>query len=105
MPGTLVFDYPSVRAVTEYLAAQLLKQQAAAAQSGSPADAGATSTDVSEDGEAAFPSGSELSGAAWAPRQRSLAILAAVAQPLMAQALSPAADKVRACCCAQRHGV
>ncbi|KAL4451846.1 hypothetical protein ABPG75_007508, partial [Micractinium tetrahymenae] len=95
MPGTLVFDYPSVRAVTDYLAAQMLKSAAAVAGAAA-SEAAPAGTDVSEDGEVAVPGGSELAGAAWAPRQRHLAVLAAVAQPLMAEPAGPAAYQAAA---------
>lgn len=89
MPGTLVFDYPSVSAVTEYLTAQMLKQAAAAA----PAAAAAAEGSGSEGAELAMHNGDvagALAPAEWAPRQRHLAIMAVVTRPLMADALSTA---------------
>lgn len=91
-----MFDYPSVRAVTDYLTAQMLKSQAASAQGTAPSEALESSTDMSEDGEAALPAVREPLGAAWASHQRPLAVLAAVVQPMMAQPLLPAARQVRA---------
>ena len=92
MPGTLVFDYPSVSAVTEYLTAQMLKQAAAA-----PAAAAAAPEDSDSEGaELALHDGDvagALAPADWAPHQRHLAILAVVTRPLMADAL-PTADQV-----------
>ena len=101
MPGTLVFDYPSVNAVTEYLTAQMLKQAAAAAAPSAAAAAGegSGSGSGSEGAELALHDGEvpgALAAADWAPRQRHLAILAVVTRPLMADALSTA-DQVRTC--------
>jgi hypothetical protein len=87
MPGTLVFDYPSVSAVTQYLTAQMLKQAAAVA----PVDAAAAAEGSgSERTELALHGGDvagALAPAEWAQRQRHLAILAVVTRPLMADAL------------------
>lgn len=93
MPGTLVFDFPSVAAVTEYLTAQMLKSAAAAAAAaGSSAVVRTISADEEwTGGELAgvggMPSSAVVAGE-WAPRQRHLAVLAVVARPLMAPTAS-----------------
>jgi len=91
MPGTLVFDYPSVAAVTEYLTAQMLKSAAAAAASaGSTAVAATGSADQEWAGGELADGGSIASSAVvageWTPRYRHLAVLAVVARPLIAEA-------------------
>lgn len=90
MPGTLVFDYPSVSSVTDYLTGIMLKQAAAAG-------AAASEGSESEGAELALH-GDDVAGALapadWAPRQRHLAILAVVTRPLMADALATP-DQVR----------
>lgn len=92
MPGTLVFDYPSVNAVTEYLTAQMLKSAAAAA-----AASGSAETAAADDGEA---DGAELALDGFPPstlvpspdgamlRTHALAVLAVVARPLVADSLA-----------------
>lgn len=104
MPGTLVFDYPSVRAVTEYLAAQMLKARAASlpAEGGDEHDTPSDSAGVSEVDEVPLPGGSQLAGITWGPAQRHLAVTSAAVQPLMAQALGAAAHQVRALPCVAR---
>lgn len=81
MSGTLVFDYPSVNAVTEFLAAQLIKSAAAAAPAGE--SAGGDTALLSRDSEL-YSSQDEL--ATVGHRRRHLALLAVVARPLMASA-------------------
>lgn len=103
MPGTLVFDYPSVSAVTGYLTAQMLKSAAAAPMSGEPGgkgdwQGGELATLEEEAGAAAVP----WSASDRAPRQRHLAMLAIIAHPLMAESL--ASDKVTATLCVCMRG-
>ncbi len=90
MPGTLVFDYPSVNAVTDYLTAQLIKAAAAAAPAGGSSAADAASQgELEEDASARalYPSGSlqqgELLAAASQRGSGHLAILAVVARPIV----------------------
>jgi acyl carrier protein len=81
LPSTLVFDYPSVNAVTEFLAAQLAKTAAAAA-----AAAGVPDIEVEVVGGGAmeaYAPGRELAAGAPAGR-RAVAVVAAVARPLLA---------------------
>lgn len=86
MPGTLVFDYPSVAAVTEYLTAQMLKSAAATASAGSTAVAATGSADQEwTGGELSDIAGSAVVAGDWAPRYRHLAVLAVVARPLMSE--------------------
>lgn len=92
MPGTLIFDYPSVRAVTEYLTAQMLKSAAAAAAAAGAAAAATGAASVDEEwagGELSVEGGldgSAVAASQWAHRQRHVAVLAVVARPLMAEA-------------------
>lgn len=84
MPSTLVFDYPSVTAVTEFLTAQMLKSvQTTAAVT---AETGAAMTgDNSDAGELALaPSwpGTSTMALVAPPRHEVLAVLAVVARPL-----------------------
>ena len=86
MPSTLIFDYPSARAVTEYLTAQMLKSAAAAAAAAGPALASAGDGADLDGSDLALSDGvpSALASAAWAQQQH-LAVLAVVAHPLMAE--------------------
>lgn len=90
MPSTLIFDYPSVNAVTEYLTAQMLKSAAAAA-------AAAASAGADEEGEGAelalpdSPSAALAPAVSWEARQRALAVVAVTARPLMGERLAAAA--------------
>lgn len=92
MPGTLVFDYPSISAVTEYLTAQMLKSAAAAAATSGTAAGTAATVSVEDEwagGELSVQGGFEGSAVAasqWAQRQRHLAVVALVARPLMSEA-------------------
>ena len=80
MSSTLVFDYPSVNAVTEFLTAQMLKSAAAAA---APGAAGESAVACREQ-EVGLHG---IASVGLAPaQQRYLAILAVVARPLMAEA-------------------
>lgn len=91
MPGTLVFDYPSVSAVTEYLTAQMLKSAAAAVAAAGAAVATTTASadeewSAGELADVGGIAGSAVVAGEWVPRQRHLAVLAVVARPLMAEA-------------------
>jgi acyl carrier protein len=91
VPSTLVFDHPTVTAVTAYLAAQMLKSAAAAAAAAPEAqegDAADASPAVSQDAELAYFGGparlDQLS--AEVPRsQRHLAVSAVATRSLMAE--------------------
>ena len=102
MPGTLVFDYPSIRAVTDFLTAQLLKSAAAAGGAAGPT-AAAPEGDVEEDEEEEDTSSQtwaqgksqadlQLLGLASAPQlaaaQRPLAVLTVVTRPVMGGSVS-----------------
>jgi hypothetical protein len=100
MPGTLVFDYPSVNAVTEYLTAQLVKSAAAAAPAEGAAapeeGEGFLGVDPSTEGALFASSGmaGELASSAYVRRGRQrLAVLAVVARPLMAALAAGAAGQ------------
>lgn len=95
MPGTLVFDYPSVNAVTEYLTAQMLKSAVAARAIAVRGPVSTESYDAEAElaGYGSVAVGSDLVATGKSPRQRYLAILAVVARPLMAVPLS-ACDQV-----------
>lgn len=88
MPGTLVFDYPSVAAVTEYLTAQLLKSAAAAAPAAG--EGGLLATEGSEEFYGLDEAEGELRLAVASPASRYLAVLAVVARPLLAGTAGPA---------------
>ena len=83
MPGTLVFDYPSVNAVTEYLSAKML-QSAAPPTAADVAAAGQPS--VAAELALRSTASGDLAHSDWAPRQRHLAVIAVVARPLVADA-------------------
>jgi len=110
LPGTLVFDYPSVNAVTEYLTAQMLKAAAAAAAAAAGTDSasGAEGAALQAYGGAELvlhgDASSALVPASLAPAP--LAVLATVTRPLMAHALKGTVEEVKsspavlaACCC------
>lgn len=90
VPSTLVFDHPTVAAVTVYLAAQMLKSAAAAAAAAGPEalqDEPADALPVaSQDAELACFGESGALSAEVAPGQRHLAVSAVAARSLMAEA-------------------
>ena len=83
MPGTLVFDYPSVSAVTDYLASQLSKAAAAADPNPAEEEAEADSSAVSTWDQDALVSHTPGELGVASGRQP-LSILAVVARPLQA---------------------
>lgn len=92
MPGTLIFDYPSLRAVGDYLSTALLKKQ------GAGGDGAAPMPEVDEDGDVPSDSDGEASDGeapsrglrarpAASPAARPIALVAMVSQGLQGDIL------------------
>ena len=92
LPGTLVFDYPTVSAVTEFLAGQMLKAAAAAAAVAGDSEALGTASLSGIEAGALDDIAPSLGAPELGAARRALGVLAVVARPLMAEALPGAAS-------------